>query len=144
MTRQDLLCTSNGKSSNLLTQFFFGTMTFSFDLGTALSQDFFPLRLGTSGSFINDLGFTFVSLLNDFSSLQLGFFQLIGGVGLGQIQIFLGTFGRRETVSNSFLTGFDGSNQRRPYVLHAKHYEEEKSNCLAEEGGVDIHSRCPL
>lgn len=82
MTRQDLLCTSNGKSSNLLTQFFFGTMTFSFDLGTALSQDFFPLRVGTGSSLINDLGFTFVSLFNDFCSLELGFFQLIGGVGL--------------------------------------------------------------
>ena len=119
-------------------------MTFSFDLCTALSQDFLPLSLGSDSGLINDLGLAFVGLIDDFSSLKLGFFQLIGGVGLGQLQIFLGTLCRREAVSDFFLTGFDGSHQRRPYVLHAKHYEDEKSNCLAEEGGVDIHSRCPL
>lgn len=95
------LCTRDGKSSNLLAQFFFGTMTFSFNLCTALAK-IFPLSLSSDSSFIDDLGLAFVGLIDDFSSLKLGFFQLIGGVGLGQIQIFLARSAEERPSAISF------------------------------------------
>src|SRR5690554_5745074 len=72
LTLEDLLCTHQGKSSNLLTQFLFDTIAFGFNFRLGLCQNFFTLGLGLTRCILDDLGLALVGLLNDLSGLQLG------------------------------------------------------------------------
>ena len=140
---QNLLSAPNGQYGHLGPKVILGAIHFLFDLGFGGRDQ--TLTFGTCllFSFLNNEVGTFVGLLDDLSSLFLGFTQGLGSFLLGQVKITLGAASRVQTFSNLFLAFCHGSRDRRPDILHAKPDKNSEGNRLTKQRQINIHSDLP-
>ncbi len=141
---KDLFSTVNGQSTHLGTQSVFGAVQFLFDLGQSLSLHTVSFDAGLITGFLDKLSSAFLALLNDFGCLCFSFTQLLTHFLLGQLQVASCAVGSVQAVGNLLLALVQGSDDRRPYILHAEEYKNQKSNGLANQGCINVHANTSL
>ena len=94
--------------------------------------------------FVNNLGRALFRLLDDFSCLCFRLTQLLSHFFVGQLQISISTTGSIQPISDLLLTFTQSSDDRRPHILHAKHYKNEERNGLTNQGCINVHANTSL
>ena len=141
---KDLFSAADGQSTHLGTQRVFDAVEFLFDLGLSLSFHTVSFDASLFTGFLDKLSSAFLALLNDFGCLCLRFTQLLTRFLLGQLQVASCAVGSVQAVCNLLLTLLQGSDDRRPYVLHAENDKNQEGNGLANQGCINVHANTSL